>query len=198
MASEVDICNAALIRVGDKTISALSASGNREARLCFLRYPMVRDALVSAHPWNFAQKRDRLARLSAAPTFDYSYAYQLPADCLRVIGIDDTISDWRVEGRTVVTDLSEVYALYLAKITDTTLMPPYFVDALGLALAVELAYALKPSASFVEGLIKERELKLARARAMDAQEGYPERLEHEDDWLNSRRTSGTVRYAETS
>ena len=36
-------------------------------------------------PWNCLHKRVQLAQNSTAPVVEYSHAYALPSDCLRVL-----------------------------------------------------------------------------------------------------------------
>ena len=66
-------------------------------------------------------KRVQLAANSVAPVIEYTYAYALPSDCLRVLkihnGTTDSIKtalDYKLEGRNVVTDESTVYLIYIA------------------------------------------------------------------------------------
>ena len=70
MVSEVDICNAALIKLGDEnTISAIGQDG-REGEVCELMYSQVRDRLLASHPWNFAIGRSTLTADTATPDFE--------------------------------------------------------------------------------------------------------------------------------
>ena len=75
MASEVEICNLALARLGDAAtvVSIDPPEGSAQAEHCAMFYPMARDTLLAQHPWGFAQRRVRPARLAAG--------YLLPDDC---------------------------------------------------------------------------------------------------------------------
>lgn len=56
--TEVSIANRALSRVGtNNVLTALDGTGNEANRQCYLHYEPCRDALLRAHPWNFAIKR---------------------------------------------------------------------------------------------------------------------------------------------
>lgn len=55
-ASEVVICNKALLEIGEQAISALSDTNNRGTS-CNLIYASIRDSLLSMHPWKFALRR---------------------------------------------------------------------------------------------------------------------------------------------
>ena len=57
----VEICAAALVKVGARPIASLDGAGLEAA--CTKRlYPIVRDALLVAHPWSFTLAHARLDR----------------------------------------------------------------------------------------------------------------------------------------
>lgn len=151
MASEIDICNLALARLGDSaTVSSISPpEGSAQAEHCKRFYPIARDALLELHDWHFATRRKVLAAISGewAP---WSYAYAPPADCLRVVAIlppesaeTETQPFERELGpvgeAVILTNQEEAVARFVAKVTDTTRFSPLFVDALAWLLASHLA-----------------------------------------------------------
>ena len=167
--SEVQICNNALIKLGANTITSLS-DDSKAARLCNNVYSIMRDDMLRGHPWNFAITRTTLAKLSTTPAFKYSYEYQLPSDCLRVIGIKDTNAEYRIEGRKLLTDENSVSLIYIKRITDTSQFDANFANALAFKLASELAYAITNNATLASNLGQEAERLLRRAKMHDAQE----------------------------
>lgn len=184
MASEVEICNSALIKVGANRIVSLS-DDSKEARLCNEQYSKVRDELLRSHPWNFAMKRAELGLLDEEVEFEFTNAFQLPTDCLRVIKTEDSRIVYRIEGRKIITDETEFKILYIAQITDPTTFDPMFKETLATRLAVDLSYALSESASLTERLMKSYLTLLKDARSIDGQEGTPEDVEV-NEWLDSR------------
>jgi len=77
MASEVEICNAALSKIGisgNNRITSLSQN-TKNAKACDERYATLRDLLLEQHPWNFALKRVQLAASTEAPSYEFTYAY---------------------------------------------------------------------------------------------------------------------------
>ena len=117
MASVVDICNGALNQLGASTILSLTED-SKNARLCNSRYTQVRDALFRTHPWNCLQTRLELAASSDSPAWGFTYAYTLPANCLRLLRVLDYDSNYKVEGRKILSDASTMKILYIARITD--------------------------------------------------------------------------------
>ena len=55
-ASAVEICNKALLQLGEEPITLLT-DNNKRAEKCNLIYDDIRDSLVSMHPWKFALRR---------------------------------------------------------------------------------------------------------------------------------------------
>lgn len=84
--SELEIYNLALTRIGHEPLSSPTERGKGGDR-CRLHYPVMRDTVLTAHPWNFAIRRAELAQLGVTPTFEFTYAFALPTDpyCLRVL-----------------------------------------------------------------------------------------------------------------
>jgi len=172
MPSEVSIVNHALGLIGDDVILSLGDDSKR-ARLGSLLYADTRDAVLRAHPWNFALARAQLGRLAAAPAFGYAYQYQLPSDpyCLRVLSLSATNLLYAVEGRVLLTNESTASIRYIARLSDPAQFDPLFVEALSTRLASEMAYALTGNAELVKVLSQVYGDKLAEAAQRDAAEG---------------------------
>lgn len=76
--SVIEICNNALLDLGEETIMSLS-DDSKPARLCNQRWPGVRDAVLRAHPWNCCTAQAVLAADAAPPAWRRSFAYPLTA-----------------------------------------------------------------------------------------------------------------------
>lgn len=160
-ASDVEICNAALTKLGADTITSLTDNNNR-ARVMNLRYASVRDAELRRRRWKFSIKRASLPALSTAPLSDYSYQYQLPIDYIRLIEGGDIqsiadLTDYRtangqalysIEGSVILTDLTAPLNIrYLARIVDVSLWDAAFAEACASRLAYENCERLTQSDS---------------------------------------------------
>lgn len=168
---EVEICNLALVEgLGDQPITSLDDDSNR-ARSCKRLYPRCRDELLVDLVPGFAVKRVQLAQLASSPTYDYSYAFQLPTDCLHVLENDDETIPWRRESDTLVTNQTPCYIKYVARVTDTSLFSPPFVEALTAYLQARLAFPITKSASMAEQSWKLFEWQRDAATAAENQEG---------------------------
>ena len=176
MASVVDICNSALNLLGASTISALT-DDSKNARLCNQRYEPVRNRVFRAHAWNCLHKRVQLAQNSTAPVVEYSYAYALPSDCLRVLkvhnGTTDSIAsslDYKLEGRNIVTDEGTIYLIYIALDTDPNNYDSYLQESISHQLAADIAYAVSNIATLANQYMSRADERLREARFIDATE----------------------------
>lgn len=150
MASEVDICNLALSRLGDTAEISSLTEGSAQAVHCTRFYPIARDALLEAHAWRFATRRIALAEM-VAEAWGWGYVYAAPSGLLKLLAVLPAASDggndaqeYRMEitesgAQAIYTNLSEASARYIVRITDTTKFSPLFIDALGWLLAANLA-----------------------------------------------------------
>ncbi len=91
MASEVDICNAALGELGDTAtvVALVPPSGSIQAVHCARFYPMARDEVLESHTWGTVTKRVSLALLSETPPSPWAFVYALPTDVLNALAILD-------------------------------------------------------------------------------------------------------------
>lgn len=183
--TEVSICNTALTKIGASRILSLTEESER-AKTMLEVYDIIRDSLLSSHPWKFAVQRAELAALVAAPSYEWSYQFQLPSDCLRVIGTDLPNGEpWQVEGDKLLCNYDTLKIKYIRQLTDTSMYSAYFVELLACALAATVAYRLTQSTSIKESMQLEYDKQLKVARSFNAQEGAGDRV-YADTWLNSR------------
>ena len=183
MASEVDIANSALNLLGASTISAFT-DDSKNARLVNQRYESVRNRVFRSHAWNCLHKRVQLAQNSTAPVVEYSYAYTLPSDCLRVLkvhnGTTDSIKsdlDFKIEGRNIVTDEGTVYLIYIALVTDPNEYDSYLQESISHQLAADLCYAITNNATLANNYMVRADERLREARFIDATENSLDTIE---------------------
>ena len=178
MASEVSVCNEALVLIGQDIITSISPpDANTRARVCAQFFDQARDFVLREFDWNFASIRVSLgAPLTSTPAFGFTKSFTLPSDpfCLRVLETNhpDT-TRWRVEGRTLSMSVDAVSIRYTGRILDTSLWSADFVEVLSLYLSSKIAYPLTKT----RGVAKDQwALYLNRRHDMwspDSQEGSP-------------------------
>ena len=171
MASVVQICNSALNQLGASSITALTED-SKNARICNERYETIRDAVYRSHPWNCLVKRVQLAQDSDTPAWGFTYQYTLPSDCLRVLQIKDYNSDYKIEGRKLLIDESDVYLIYLTIETDVNQLDILLRETISAGLAQDIAYAITSNLQVTKLMAEKYQAKLSEARHTDASEGY--------------------------
>jgi hypothetical protein len=199
VASSVDIANSALTKLGAKRIMSLS-DNQKEAREVNALFEIRRDALLRSYNWSFAMKRASLPALEAAPDWGFARAFQLPTDCLRVVqvgedfqvpGLADYVNAadeelYRIEGRTIATDLSAPLPIrYLRKVTNTGEFDAAFVELFAADLAFEVCEALTQSTSKKESLREDKKMALRNAVRSNAIE-LPPQIIPDSEWVMSR------------
>jgi hypothetical protein len=201
MASEVDICNLALARLGDvASVSSINPpEGSAQAEHCARFYPIARDLLLEMHPWSFATRRVVLAQL-VAPSWTWAYAYAAPADAVKILAVlpdtapnDAATQPYEIESAqdgtiTILTNQEKATARYVARVTDTTRFNPLFVDALAWLLASYLAGPVikgDAGAAMARMCMQSFMLALSAARVSDANQRKLQ-TEHKPSWIAAR------------
>ena len=193
--SEVDIANIALTQVGAATINAFTES-SPEAKNANILYPASRDTVLRMHPWNSAIKRVKLSPVTGGtPPFDFENSFNLPADCLRVLGVaqaeDLTDVCHKVEGRTIVTDEGTIYLKYIHRVTDVSLMDALLVEAIAHHLAWKLTVPLLENANKTQQAYGLFTQVMRQAKSVDAKEDSVTQLEA-DVWTGARTDYGFI------
>jgi hypothetical protein len=186
MASEVDICNQALVKVGAARIVAL-ADDTKQARTLNAIYAIKRDAELAANPWTFAIKRAQITASVTAPVFGWARAFSLPSDYLAMVEVGsdysfydsgdgalfglETASDGSI---AVLTDQpTPLNVRYVFRVTNPLRFSALFVEALACRLAAEVCEELTQSASKKEALWGEHRRAIREARRLNAIEQPP-------------------------
>lgn len=186
MASPIDICNSALIKLGVRKISSFSEQ-TKAAQLCSEMYDRLRRKLLRHHVWNFAIARESLTEDTLnPPAFEFSHSHILPSDYLRILKVNpDSDPIWKIEGDRLVSDCETVDAKYIRDVTEVDKFDSIFKEALAYLIASELSYNLLQSPSQAELMYNKYLIEVKDTRSIDAQEGTPEDF-GSDQWLVSR------------
>ena len=170
--SALDICNAALSKIGEAPLDALIANESTASRLCVLHYhPARRETLCMAR-WTFATTQTTLDSVSAqAPNSLTPYQFTLPADCLRVLDVECT--EWKMQGRRIHASRAPLPMSYIADIEAAEQFDPLFMDALATRLAEKLAMPLTGNQSLRQNLHQEfHKIILPQAATVNAVQSF--------------------------
>ena len=190
MASEVQIYNLALVRVGCSQLVAETTEHSNEARVCRNLYRQTRDRILETFPWPFATRREALQDLGDPP-LGWKFRYRYPGDCLFARKILDKhgrhtirsidripysiMEDEAAGGLVIVSNHPEATLEFTACITNPQLYSAAFVDCVGWALAAEIATPLSadPKYGQVASQMLGQSLGNAAARALNEEQAEP-------------------------
>ncbi|UEH06671.1 hypothetical protein [Pseudomonas sp. HN8-3] len=189
MSSDVEICNMALSRVAHTQPIVSFTEKSKAAELCRVFYAPLRELVLQAFPWPFAESVVALASLGS-PAPGWAFRYRYPANCLKVRGIvqpgfrRSLTSDMEIPygvgydagGRVIHTDQPEAACRFTFKVEDSTFFDPQFVDVLAWRLAMDLALPLssKPDLQQFAAQQYQMALTLAEGTAFEESQDDPE------------------------
>lgn len=188
----VDIWNRALGKLGDGRVTSINDQ-SAKARACQSCYDILRQAELSANPWNFAIQRFQLAASATTPLFGFQAAYPLPTGWLRILPPDpsDNFSDrdWTVEGNTLMSVYSAPLNIRLVvDEQDTSKYPAMFVEALAARMAWEMCEQLTQSNTKKADLQAGYKFAVNEAKKHNAIQKIPQRPV-ESVWISARASA---------
>jgi len=209
MASQIDICNLALAKLGTQAIPSLT-SNDPKAAILNRMYPLLLAKLQRVYRWSFCLTYAELPALVDVPLFEYNYAYALPTDCLQLYLCDVSLGnsidigmpgasmgDWnfnrlqnyRVVGRNVYTSIPAPLRIQYGRlVTDTAQFDAAFNESFACYMAWQLCEQLTGSGSKKDAAAKEYQFSMREARLANAVELPPETIP-DDTFMGSRLSS---------
>lgn len=187
--SVIEICNNALIDLGEEAIVSL-ADNTKAARLCNQRWPAVRDAVLRAHPWNCAMAQAELAASANPAGWQYQAGFPLPSGCLRVLSVyvgGAPVQAWEVQADSILCDEDGPLEIaYIRRIDDPRLYDPLLCETLTARLSATLAYPITASSALAQSFWAMYAEKLREARGVDAREAAPIAAPAPATWLAAK------------
>lgn len=170
MPSPTEICNLALLHIGETSIISLTEDTDKTTRVCATAYPQARDEALQSAPWPCAKRQTVLSRLADSPEYGWSGAYQLPNDFLRLVEIQgcnawgqteyfDRMGDKLVTSPGWYSDdpAATIKIAYIAKLEDSTMFDPLLVECMAIILAMKIVRSLTGSDTKASQLRQEYE-----------------------------------------
>lgn len=194
MASEVEIANRALSKLGEARITSLD-DNTKPARAMKARFALLRDAELTAYAWRFAVTRTTLAAAVDVPDWGYSRIFPRPVDDLRPLKVNGAYVDYRtlgvqyetsgfisdatayqIIGGDIQTNLSAPLEYeYIRREENTGLWDALFVEAVACRLAVDAAEELTQSTAKTEVVMRQYNEAISTARRVNALYSPPRR-----------------------
>lgn len=209
MASNIDICNLALTKLGAQPIPSLTSNDPKAAFLNRV-YFLYRDDLQTIWRWNFTRAYAELPVLSTAPPFGYYYAYQLPSNFIRLENVDvsmgnsinigtpglylgdyqsDRNASYQIVGQQIWTNVpAPLRIIYARRMEDPTQFDQAFVNALASYIAWNGCEQLTGSNSKKDQAERMYNTAVRMARMTNAIQCSPEQIP-DDTFMMSRLSS---------
>lgn len=180
ISSAVEICNLALTRIDQNTISSLTPD-TLQGRKCALVYEQCKTSLLSQYPWSFAIQNAKLNKLTTTGVSEYKYKYSLPEGFLRVVTLMDenyTVLPplqgikkmYALEGGFLFSDAPELILKFVSDVDSVAQFSPLFIDSLKLSIAIELTKMFNSSATYLQQLMAEFSTIISKATTVDCQQ----------------------------
>lgn len=184
--SVVQICNRGLTKyLGFQRITSLS-DGSPEAEACSIHYDDTLNALLERNWWNFATGRVNLAQLENDRPAEWKFKYARPSAALAIRWVNgaETARAALSIGQSpdaprettaefIYCDVASATCEFTKPMTDTTLFPQSFKDALSAMLASEVAQSLTEDATRTRSAREAAERYTIMAVSMDARNTPP-------------------------
>ena len=203
MAEMLQLWNMALGFVGTRTVASTDED-TPEAAQCALFWDSARRQVLRDYPWNFARRRQWLARAAVPAGWEgeYAAAFALPHDCLKVLEVQAgsggrrlsyaLVHDNTRNGLWLLANAAQALVTYTADITHIAFFDDLCAHLLARRLAALIAAPLlRDNTAKINELEQLYRAALPAAREANAAEA-PRRLEH-DPWLAGRCDAGGAR-----
>lgn len=193
----VALSNSALMQLGQTPITSF-ADGTQVANACRDEYPICRDIVLEAHPWNFATYFRTLQRLADVPAWGWTYMHSLTTEpyCLRVLQMQYNasfeIGADQYQGRVLFCDLATANVRYVGRVEDLVDWTALALEALTICLGKALAAFITGQQTRRDRLIEEMKQWLASAVDRDSHEGTPHVIPPNRTLVSARHRGGLV------
>lgn len=198
---EVGIYNLALNQTGVRDNVTITTEASREAEVCRLWYPVVRDQVLRAAHWPSARKVARLALLSTAvegdwtellPEPGYAYCYSQPADMLYPRSLT-TYEPFIVNNfgtvPAITTNTAEAILLYTFRQTVVARWESSLQSSIAFGLAAHICMPLTGKQNRAKMLLDQANSIVTQAQLEAANEGNY-MLDTLPDWIAARGYCG--------
>ncbi len=180
MATQTELINRALIRLGSATITSITDNTPTAVLANNIYDSVVREVIGEGH-WSTAKFRANLNKTTNTPLYGYGSEFQLPTDppFLKVIEINEDVAgdvDHRIEQDKLLTDKTSIDITYIGLIENTQEYGTYLTEAIIAKLALEMCFAETNNANLVREMQRIYQQTLASGLAKDGQQGSRKRI----------------------
>ena len=153
--TRTQICKQAIMRLG-----SLESLKSQPMVFANSFYDHTLEELLSDVPWAFAKKQVTLVVNATNPSSGHTKRYTLPTDFIQIIRVNnidttENFGQWEIVGGFLHTDIgAPIIVDYTSLLTDVTLFPAPFIEALICRLAAKIALPLTADGNIVTAMIQ--------------------------------------------
>lgn len=198
MPSKIEICNRALTTyLGAKRIVSLTEN-SKEASECNQHYDSELRGLLERFWWNFATGRVYLAETTNDRTTEWAYRYDKPSDSVAIRWVNDKDvaralkaqfmspdCDRETTGDSIYCDVYQAVCEYTKLITDESVLPQSFANALSASLAAAIAMPITQNRALAKDA-SEWAMSLASTAVADDHRNTPPLQQELPEYLRDR------------
>lgn len=174
MSSNLAVINEGLIRLGVPPLASL-ADQSAQALSAANIYQTTKEAELAEHPWSFALREVALVKLALSDeqkrNSDFDFAYQLPGNVLRVLGLR-SFDTYRLAGDQLYTNDRTARLVYVENVLESG-WPSYFSRLVSMSFAAAVAITLTDNAQRGQMMYEQADFERRRARTTDSQQTPP-------------------------
>lgn len=141
--SKIGLLSKALILLGEEPLNSLT-DDRYGATVGSNLFELFYENEVQSGAWRFCVKKRLLSRLVDVPVNQWTYAYQIPTDCLLPRGVWPFGTPYDIYGRHLYSDAATLDLEYLYK-PDVDQIPAYFALLMIYKLAADMAKPITES-----------------------------------------------------
>lgn len=191
--SPTSIASLAALKLGQDPIRSLDDTNDKFAKKANNRFEFAAKSVLRTHEWNSVHTRTILNPLSDAPSFEFSYKYQLPSDFVAVRRVSDVNQekvDYEIEGKHLLCNSSSIRLEYTFFPSDWSIIDPLLADTISAYLAYDLAYNITGDKENRDSLFMDYQRMLDNAKRVNGSENRPRKIRAKG-WHTARFTSQT-------
>jgi len=173
MTSKTHICNLALQEIGEPPITDIDDATTPAGR-CKLIFDDVVAEVSASKYWSKTKDRVELALLPEPPVYGFNYQFQLPADHLNIVEINEFNEGdipYQIEGDRLLINQSSVFIKYTRTQTNPDKWGRFLQRAIVLRLAAGICFIFTASPKLTESLYKLYEKYSRESAATDSNQG---------------------------
>lgn len=199
--SEVQVCNLAIGHFGtaEATIDSLITPTTTLETIFARWFDVARQSWLKRVIPNFSQHRVSIAANSSSDKSDFTYSYNLPSQCLKVLGIgeiQEKVNNYTVEGNKIYTNDEYKDGLpvrYVKDVTDFSEWGSDSIMAFSYYLAAKTCNEVTQNYNITNFLEQKAAMEMVAVSGMNAQENMPIRISN-SKYRQSRYSGFPTRY----